>query len=471
MHRKADVAGRAVVVVAAVLVATIAAGCQLVPPEVGSVLIGCSHASERVQVMVTSHLDPSCTYTAGFDIAASDVTLDCQDALIQSAPDAGGVGIQVSSPVTTELSNVTVKNCTVDGFLNSFRITRPGFRDLAAGTEYEHPTANIRAEHNRFRNSRGVGAYVDGYVTGATLKGNTIQDAGSSGIYLEGGSKGSVVDGNVLVHNGYREDGPGGQPFTFAETQFWFWGVGREGISVDGSFENSIVNNVFAQNSNGGVLLYKNCGEFPDSGRYFERRTPSDHNTIAGNTFEDERNGVWIGSRMAENTLPMACTDPAYIDEPSRRVVLDYAKHNVVLDNRFDDVIYGVRVEDDGNQVLHNTFSGPSPDHHAVVVGTPLRSQVLGEPVDGTVVSGNVSTIAGNAHPYRWIHAPTHTSESDNTALGSPVSLCEGQPLPRQPLIFVLAIGLPGPGGTPPATTPDLTVPTVGVLPDCTASV
>ena len=467
MRRKGNKAGRAVVLAVAVVAGTIGAGCQL-PPEIGSVLIGCSEASVRTQVTVSSHLDPSCTYTAGFDVVASNVTLDCQGALVKSAPGAGGVGILVSSPVTTELSDVTVKNCSVDGFLNSFRVTRPGFRDLAEGVEYEHPTSNIRAEQNRFTNSRGVGAYVDGYVTGVTLKDNVIGNAGSSGIYLETGSKGSLVDHNVLVHNGYRENGPGGQLFTINGTQIWFWGVGREGISVDGSFENTIVNNTFTQNSNGGVLLYKNCGEYPGSGRYFERRTPSDHNTIEGNTFLDERNGVWIGSRMAENTLPMDCTDPAYIDEPTRRVVHDHAEHNVVLDNHFTNVTYGVRVEDDGNQVLHNTFEGPGPDRHAVVVGTPLRAQVLGQPVDATVVSGNVSTIVGNPHPYRWIHGPTHTSASDNTALGVPVSLCEGKPLPRQAIIFVLAAALPGPGGTPPATTPDLTVPTVGALPDCT---
>src|SRR5262249_37756303 len=136
MHRNGILAGRAVVLVLALVAGTIAAGCQL-PPEIGSVLIGCSEASTRTQGAGTRHLDPSSTYTAGFDIVESGVTLDCQGALIQSAPGAGGVGIQVSSPVTTELSDVTVKNCAVEGFLNSFRVTRPGFRDLAPGTEYE----------------------------------------------------------------------------------------------------------------------------------------------------------------------------------------------------------------------------------------------------------------------------------------------------------------------------------------------
>ena len=60
------------------------------PPQQGSVLIGCDRADERVQVTQTSHLDPDCTYTLGVDITASGVTLDCQGAIIRSAPGAGG---------------------------------------------------------------------------------------------------------------------------------------------------------------------------------------------------------------------------------------------------------------------------------------------------------------------------------------------------------------------------------------------
>jgi hypothetical protein len=54
-------------------------------------LIDCSHAAERNVVEVSSRLDPSCTYTGGFDITRSDVVLDCRGALV-SAPGKGGVG-------------------------------------------------------------------------------------------------------------------------------------------------------------------------------------------------------------------------------------------------------------------------------------------------------------------------------------------------------------------------------------------
>ena len=299
--------------------------------------------------------------------------------------------------------------------------------------EYENGLADIVVEDSSFSGSRGVGIFVDGYVEGVTLRRNLVVDTGSSGIYLETGSRRSHVEGNILFRNGYRENGPGGQPFSFAGFDFWFWGIGREGISVDGSYENTIVGNTFAQNSAGGIFLYKNCGEYPDRPAYFERRYPSDDNLIEGNTFLGGTNGVWIGSRMGENTLPMDCTDPAYIDEPLRRVVHDFASDNVVRANTFVGVTYGIRVEDDGNVIEANTFSGDGPGHHAVIIGTPLRTTVLGLPVTGTQLLDNVSTIVGNTHPYRWVTGHEATVDSGNTALGAPVALCQGVEPPRSP--------------------------------------
>jgi parallel beta-helix repeat protein len=459
-----------VAAVCAVAVVGALAACEpLPPPAEGSTLIGCDRADEHVQVTVSSHLDPSCTYTLGLDVTASGVTLDCQGAVIRSAPGAGGRGITVVTPVDVPLTDVTVRNCHVEGFLNSLRVTRDGFRTLPAGAEYANGTADIVIEDSTFRDSRGVGVFVDGYVEDVTLRDSLVEGAGSSGVYLETGSRRSRVTGNTIRHNGYRENGPGGQPFVLAGTTFWFWGVGREGISVDGSYENTIDGNVLLENSAGGIFLYKNCGEYPDRPAYFERRYPSEHNVIEGNVLLGGTNGVWVGSRMGENTLPMDCTDPAYVEEPGRRVVLDRANDNTVRGNHFVDVTYGVRVEDDGNRVEANTFEGTGPDRHAVIVGTPLRTTVLGRPVTGTHLVDNVSTIAGNASPYRWVTGHEATVESGNTAHGAPAPLCEGVEPPRSPFVFVIAVALAGPDGGPPAETPDLTFPTLGALPACTA--
>lgn len=439
----------------------------LPPPDGASTPVGCDRADERIVLTASAHLDPACEYTAGVTITTSGVTLDCQGAVIRSPEGAPGQGILIVTPVDTPLAGVTVRNCHVVGFLNNLRVTRDGFRTLPAGEEYENGTADIVIERSTFEASRGVGLFVDGYVEGVTIRGNQVRGTGSSGIYLETGSRRSRVEDNVIVDNGFRENGPRWSPFTFAGIDLFFWGVGREGISVDGSYENTIVNNAFEGNSAGGILLYKNCGEYPDRPAYFERRYPSEHNLIEGNVFVGGTHGVWVGSRMGENTLPMDCTDPAYVDEPVRRVVLDRANDNTIRANRFHEVTYGIRVEDDGNVVEANTFTGSGPDRHAVIVGTPLRTTVLDRPVTGTQLIDNVADIVGNDDPYRWVTGHEGTVDTGNLANGAPAPLCEGVEPPRSPFVFVIAVAPAGPGGEPPAGPPDQSFPVLGALPPC----
>jgi parallel beta-helix repeat protein len=462
-------AARVTAVLVAMAVGIGLVACQpLPPPDPTSTLVDCSQAGAVVTLTSSSHLDPSCTY-AGIEIATSGVTLDCQGAKIVGPTNSGSRGILVRAPQGVALSNITVRNCHVEGYLNSVRVTRDGFRNLAQGEEYLTPTSNIVIEDSTFKGSRGTGIFVDGYVEDVTIRDNTIDGAGSVGIYLETGSRRNRVEGNSIINNGYRENGANGQLATFGTTQVWWWGVGREGLAVDGSYENVIVDNAFYNNSNGGLFLYKNCGEYPSRPSYFERRYHARDNLIEGNTFIGGRNGVWVGSRMGENTYPMECTDPAYINSGITRVVLDYAEDNVVRDNRFVEVTYGVRVEDDRTTVEGNRFEASTTGKHGVVIGTPHRTSVLGLPVTDTILRNNVSTLAGNANPYRWIHGQVGTVVEGNTAGGVPTGICQGQAIPRQQLIFVIAAVPAGPGGTPPATTPDLTVPVLGELPPCSA--
>lgn len=456
-------AGRSVLI----LVLAALAGCELSELDPGSQLIGCDRAAERTVITRDSHLDPSCVYTGGFEISTSNVTLDCREALIQGAEGTGNRGISIAAPEGTELTGVTVRSCRIEGFLNSIRVLREGFRSFERDEEYLHPTSNILLEKNIASQSRGVGIYVDAYVSDVTIRRNVVSQAGSAGIYLETGSRRNIIEQNLLANNGYRENGPNGQPFSLAGIDFWFWGVGREGIAVDGSYENTIRRNLFSGNSAGGLFLYKNCGEYPESPRYFERRFPSDRNLIEYNVFLSGRNGIWVGSRMGENTLPMECTDDAYISEPLRRVVLDYAADNTIRKNSFYDVTYAIRIEDDGNEVVENRFFGSDASKHAVIIGTPDRTSVLGLPVTGTILTNNTSEIVGNTSPYRWVHGHDQTVDEGNSALAGAVTLCEGEPPPRQPFIFAIAVAIAGPGGTPPDSIPDLTVPTVGALEPC----
>ena len=443
---------------------TIAAGpARAVDP--GSQLIPCSEADDLVTLTASSHLDPSCTWTRGIEIVASDVTLDCQGAHIVTTDRR--TGVLITAPTDASLSNITVRNCFIQGFLNDVRITREGFRDLPAGQEYEHGYSNVVIEDSTLMNSRGVGLFVDGYVTGVTLRRLHVEGAGSAGIYLEHGSRFNVVDDNDIVHNGYTENGPNGQFFNFAGTSVFFWGPGREGLAIDGSRDNVVTNNRFSGNSAGAIFLYKNCGEFVNSRpeRWFERRYGANDNLIEHNTISGEDIGVWVASRMGENTFPMECSDPAYISTSLERVSLDQADRNVVRGNTFANVTYGIRVEDDHATIEDNQFTGDDPGHQAIIVGTRFRTPVLGQPVDGTVITGNTSTIAGNPNPYRWIHGHVNTTFADNRSLGRVVGFCEGEQPPTTFFIFVIAFTAAEPPDPPDVDPP--VIPPPAPLPPC----
>jgi hypothetical protein len=170
--------------------------------------------------------------------------------------------------------------------------------------------------------------------------------------------------------------------------------------------------------------------------RWFHRRYGADGNVIEHNSFVDEDNGVWIGSRMAENTLPMECSDPQYLTGHS----LDHADDNVVRGNLFQNVTFGVRIEDDGAVVTDNEFVSDDAIDEAIVLGTRYRTTELLQPVDGAIVAGNTATIAGSPNPYRWIWGHTNTTFSDNRSLGRVVGLCEGVQPPVGPFAMTVAV-------------------------------
>lgn len=454
-----------------VLAATWSPGGLAAPDAAGAApVVACPATDALITITADADLDPTCTYVAPFEITASDVVLDCKGAVIDGTG-RGGVGILIHAPATVALSGVVVRNCDVGGFLNSVRVTRDGFRALAPGVEHADAFSDIVIEDSTFHDARGVGVFVDGYVTDVKIRRSTMRDAGSTGVYLEAGSARNVVQANVFDHNGYGENGLGGTVVSVGGVTARYWGTGREGLAIDGSRDNVVVGNTFTGNSAGGAFLYTNCGEYHLSrpNRWFERRYGATGNVIEANTFAGGVTGVWVGSRMGENTWPMECSDPAYIDDPGQllRVSLDRASGNLVAANTFTGVTYGVRVEDDGTTVRQNTFVGDAPGQYAVVVGTRFRGAVLDQPVRGTSIEGNRATIAGNPSPFRWAWGAADTSFVGNTASGAQASFCEIVPLPTGPFVMVLAFALE-PAGGPPATPPaDLAYPIVGPQPAC----
>ena len=173
---------------------------------------------------------------------------------------------------------------------------------------------------------------------------------------------------------------------------------------------------------------------------------------------------MWVGSRMSDNTFPMDCSNPPYRSGPLERVTLDYAPDNTIRNNTFSDIVHGIRVEDDGTQIVGNTFSGPDPGYHAVVVGTKWRTSELGRPVTNTVLSGNVSTIVGNHSPYRWTYGIGAIQVSGNRALGRVTDICAAPPMPVSLFVMVYAVAAE-PVGAPPTPKPNFVIPRLPALP------
>ena len=393
-------------------------------------LIGCDQAEAAIQITAPGDyaLDPSCTYTAGITISASDVELDCRHAVLDDVAGNHGRGIHITAPTDVALANVRVHRCDIRHFLNNVRVSRDGFKELAEGHEYDVQYENVVIENSRLGDSRGSGVFVNGYVTGVTLRNLDISGSGSVGIYLEAGSKGSLVERNHVHGNGYGDVTPEGIPVVVGGIELRYLSTGREGIAIDGSRDNVVRRNRIEGNSYGGIFLYKNCGEnFTEQpNQWWTRRYGADGNVIERNRISDEYTGVWIGSRMAENQLFMDCSDPAYVSGPVTRVHLDYAKQNVVQHNVFTDVDHGVRVEDDGNTIASNRFRSADATDQAILVGTTYRTSALGLPVTGTTITGNASQIRDNPTPFVWVHGHEGTTFERNRARGRLATLVPG---------------------------------------------
>ena len=273
-----------------------------------------------------------------------------------------------------------------------------------------------------------------------TLRRLEIARAGGVGIYLEAGSKHNLVEHNRIHGNGYKDITDEGVAFEIGGVPIRYQSTGREGIAIDGSRRNVVGRNRIFGNSAGGIFFYKNCGEYMSKERrHWVRRYGANGNLIVGNVISDEQNGVWLGSRMAENQYFLECSDPAYVSGDLRRIHRDYAKHNTILGNRFVSVTNGVRVEDNGNRILRNSFSNRAAGAQAVLFGTKERTAALGEPVAETVVRRNRATLKGNASPYGWVHGHTRTDYANNRASGKRVRLGAGTQPAINPFLFVIS--------------------------------
>jgi hypothetical protein len=106
----------------------------------------------------------------------------------------------------------------------------------------------------------------------------------------------------------------------------------REQIAIDGSAYNQIMGNQFNSLRNGGIYLYRNCGE----GGNTRHQTPS-HNLIANNVFQRDPKvadepAIWLAARNGNRPY---CDQDRGVPYGSGISDLDYATDNIIENNTF----------------------------------------------------------------------------------------------------------------------------------------
>jgi hypothetical protein len=435
----------AVVLGAATLLPDVVRADVLLPKLIGNVrpssqLIPCDRAAEHLVIRRDSHLDPKCTYTGGLEITNSNVTLDCRGAAIDDPEGDDDYGIHVHAPASFRLSRVSVRNCLISGFLNNVRISRDGYRALAAGSEYVRASSRIEIRNSRLVGARGSGLFVNGYVTDVRVRDTEVAGSGGVGIYLEAGSKENRIIRSYIHDNGFGDVDPAnGTPLVVGGIELRYLSTGREGLAINGSRDNYVAGNVFEHNSYGAIFLYKNCGEYftERPQEWWPRRYGANGNRIRRNEFIDEQNGIWIGSRMSQNQAFLDCSDPSYFGSGILRIHEDFAKGNVIQSNSFVNVAMGIRVEDDGTRIERNRFESDRSDHVAILIGTGRRSEVLGRPVTGTIVRGNRAHIFLGQSVYEWVYEVDGLVFERNRSRGVPALIHQAIPPPTNLHLFV----------------------------------
>ena len=176
----------------------------------GSELITCDRADQRVEITVSSHLDPSCTWTRG----VRDPGLRRHARLPGRTHRRRRIVATGSTSTRRPTRRWRTSPCATATSRASSTTSTSSARDsahLAEGVEYENGFSNITIEDStqpelaRRRHLRRTAT-----SSGVTLRNLHVEGAGSTGIYLEAGSKNCVVENSTIVNNGFGENSPHG---------------------------------------------------------------------------------------------------------------------------------------------------------------------------------------------------------------------------------------------------------------------
>lgn len=261
--------------------------------------------------------------------ASSGVKVDCGGATIGGVSKVPRVtaGIVVRSQGETpeqmasdRPESITIANCRLQG---TIRVTGVGIN----GEDKKVTASSHSAGHTQRMQAAAP--------TGITFSNMTITGTGPIPIYLAPGVtrvtlRDSRINGRTAGPVIYLDAESGHNQIV--GNRFDIETAKRELIAVDGSADNRIADNRFSGLSNGGVYVYRNCGE----GGTVRHQQPQ-RNVIEGNEFYYDRYfglspAIWLGSRMgARNYCNLDKGFPFGSSADDR----DFANGNAVLSNRF----------------------------------------------------------------------------------------------------------------------------------------
>lgn len=283
---------------------------------------------------------------------ASGTVLDCGGATIDVSAGEGRkqkTAIIVRSKKTASgswdaPSNITVRNCKINGFVRIYGIgeNADGATMKASSRNPDHTAfaqasapRNVRLDNVTFTAPDGIPFYVGPGVTNVALANSRINGKSTSvAVYLDAESANNTISNNV----------------------FGITTKKREMIAIDGSANNRITGNTFQHAENGGVFLYRNCGE----GGVIRHQKPQ-FNQITGNTFRYTPSflaqpAVWLNSRNGNRSY--CFKNPTY-PFGSSASNLDFAQSNVVRNNRLESGSENlIRNDDPSNEIEGNTATG-----------------------------------------------------------------------------------------------------------------
>jgi hypothetical protein len=265
-----------------------------------------------------------------------------------------------ASPTWSRPTDVTVKNCKIIGSVRAGRAITDDLRDSSYAPGYTTRMRRIAPTRITFDNltitaRAHTPVFIGAGVTYTKLIRSELKgEAESVAVYLEAESSRNLIEGNY-IHTV----------------------TPREVLAVDASDGNEIIDNRFSALSRGGIYLYRNCGEHG-----VVRYTTPSYNTIVNNVFYynkynpglgSEKPSVYMGSRNGNRDY---CGKDSGHPAGSGASDLDYAQHNVVMQNQIYKLPVGLmikegRATDSPNYIEYNTtVTTPIPRLAGCYVGT-----------------------------------------------------------------------------------------------------